>query len=336
MKQLRKLLFPFSALYYTGVWIRNKLYDRGVFRSQEYEFPLICVGNLSTGGTGKTPMTEFLIRLLRDRTQLGVLSRGYGRKTKGYIKLENTHTAIEVGDEPLQYATKYNDLQVAVCEDRSLGISLLKAEKISPEVILLDDAFQHRKVTPRFSILLTSYSELFYEDYVLPAGNLRDLRNQAKRAQAIVVTKCPANITKEERTAIRSKISKYADSTVYFAGIGYDNTVYGELDNIPLSGLASQQITLVTGIANPVPLLSFLKDKKISYTHRRYRDHHNFTSKDIATLDKCSCILTTEKDFMRLRSRLTHSNVFFLPMELIFLGEDSGAFTKRILEVIRA
>ena len=332
MKYLRKLLFPFSALYYAGIWLRNFFFDKGFFYSRSYNFPLLCVGNLSTGGTGKTPMTEYLIRLLKDKTSLGVLSRGYGRITKGYIKVNGSYDAISVGDEPLQYATKFDAIEVAVCEDRITGIKALRDEQVSPAVILLDDAFQHRKVTPGFSVLLTSYSELFYEDYVLPSGNLRDVRHQARRADAIVVTKCPPTLAIKEKNLIRANVARYADSPVYFAAIQYNDYVYGGKNRRSLSIFEDKQVTLVTGIANPDPLLTYLNDQNITYTHKRYRDHYNFTSDDIEYLKQCSCILTTEKDYMRLSPQLPNQEVYYIPIKTVFLENDGALFDKSILD----
>ena len=330
MKHLRKLLFPFSAVYYCVVWVRNFCFDRKLCVSKSYSFPLICIGNLSTGGTGKTPMTEYMIRLLKDRTSLGVLSRGYGRKTKGYIEVDALHTATEVGDEPLQYASKFKGVRVAVCEDRKTGITQLRSDKPKPELILLDDAFQHRKVSAGFNIVLTSYKELFYKDYVLPVGNLRDIRKQAKRAEAIVVTKCPPTISEREKQEIRTKILRYSNSPVYFTTIDYDQTARHKQEDVAITALKDEDVTLVTGIANPVPLLNFLESKDVTYTHKKYRDHYNFTPSDIAYLKKCSCILTTEKDYMRLKSILTHDNLYYLPITVRFLGDDAVVFEKMI------
>lgn len=334
MKHLRKLLFPFSALYYGGIWVRNFCYDKGLFSSNSYDFPVICVGNLSTGGTGKTPMTEYLIRLLKDKTSLGVLSRGYGRKTRGFMMVEDTHSAIKVGDEPLQYASKFNDVQVAVCEDRSTGIKKLRDEVMPPDAIVLDDAFQHRKVTAGFSVLLSAYQELFYKDYLLPAGNLRDLRVQARRAQAIVITKCPISISLQEKTLIHQKVERYSKSPVYFASIAYSEMVFNRDNKVALSSLKNKELTVVTGIANPQPLVHFLKSKNMSFEHKRYPDHYHFRDSDIYKLQQCSCILTTEKDYMRLQSRVAHRDIYYIPIETTFLDNDSDRFDKAILDFV--
>lgn len=333
MKQLRKLLFPFSVIYYCIVWVRNFLFDSGFWKSQKYDFPLISIGNLSTGGTGKTPMTEFLIRLLKDRYSLGVLSRGYGRSTTGYRVVSKKDDASEVGDEPLQYRLKFDSITVAVCEDRRTGISHLRKEESKPEVIVLDDAYQHRKVKAGFSILLTSYGDLFYNDYVLPAGNLRESRKGANRAQVTIVTKCPESIGPKERIQIKSKILKYTTGSVYFTTITYSTSICNDTKNKELSSLLNTQITLVTGIANPQPLLEFLDMNKINYHHNKYRDHHNFTLSEIAVLEKSSFILTTEKDYMRLKSQIKHDSIFYLPIKVSFLeAAASREFEQDILD----
>ena len=336
MKHLRKLLFPFAAIYYVVVFLRNTLYDKGIFKSKRYDFPVLCIGNLSTGGTGKTPMTEYVLRLLKDKTKAGVLSRGYGRKTKGFIGVTSSHTALEVGDEPLQYATKFKDVAVAVCEDRRTGIEKMRNADDAPSVIVLDDAFQHRKVQAGYSILLTSYDSLFSTDFALPVGNLRESRYGAKRANAIVVTKCPIDLSSRHKERVKRQLLKYARTVpTYFTTVQYDEKVYSNKDTITLSQLSNQEITLVTGIANPAPLLDYLKKKNIRYTHRQYRDHHNFTTGEIAALEKSLCILTTEKDYMRLQTHITGTPMYYLPIQVSFIDDRiEDTLAKRILDFL--
>jgi len=336
MKHLRKLLFPFAAIYYVVAFLRNTLYDNGVWQSTSYDFPLICIGNLSTGGTGKTPMTEYVIRLLKDRTSVGVLSRGYGRKTSGFIAVTPEHSALEVGDEPLQYATKFMDVAIAVCEDRRAGIQKMRGEDMAPSVIVLDDAYQHRKIKAGYAILLTSYDSLFSSDFVLPAGNLREARSGAKRAQAIIVTKCPANLSKKEREEIKAYLSKYASETVYFTSIQYDEMVCNERGTTSLSAISNKEITLVTGIANPTPLLKHLHEKNLIFAHKKYGDHHNFTTTEITALEKCACILTTEKDYMRLKSLVKTPAIYYLPIQVSFLDDGKGSLDKAILDFVNS
>ena len=335
MKHLRKLLFPFAAIYYVVVWIRNYLFDSGIWKSIEYGFPVICVGNLSVGGTGKTPMTEFLIRLLKEKYSVGVLSRGYGRSTSGYKLVDSAHKVKDVGDEPLQYRSKFDNITVAVCEDRREGIQQLRSEMSMPEIIVLDDAFQHRKVRAGFSILLTPYNELFYNDYVLPAGNLRESRRGAKRAQVVIVSKCPDSLSVKEQSIVRKQINKYSHSPVYFTTIDYSTTIYGEQGTMALKDIPKTGVTLVTGIAKPGPLLKFLESQNVTFSHKQYRDHHNFTSSELADLEKFSFILTTEKDYMRLNSNLKNTNLYYLPIEVRFLNGEHNLFAKGILDFAR-
>ncbi len=336
MKYLRKLLFPFAAIYYVVVCLRNALYNTGVWKSKTYDFPIVCVGNLSTGGTGKTPMTEYVIRLLKDSKSLGVLSRGYGRKTKGFIAVKPEHTALEVGDEPLQYATKFRDIEVAVCEDRRTGIQNMRSDNPAPSVIVLDDAFQHRKVQAGFSMLLTSYSSLFNTDFVLPVGNLRESRRGAKRAQAVIVTKCPTDLSQKQRARIAKELEKYTKEEIYFTTITYDSQVYSPGSAISLSDLSHKDIVLVTGIANPNPLLDYLNECDLNYTHKRYSDHHNFTTAELEELEKCSCILTTEKDYMRLQSLIKKPQIYYLPIQVSFLGRGKNRLDKKIIEFVNS
>ncbi len=332
MKHLRKLLFPFATIYYVVVWIRNYLFDSGVWKSKEYDFPLICVGNLSVGGTGKTPMTEFLIRLLKEKYSLGILSRGYGRSTSGYKLVDRVHKAKEVGDEPLQYRSKFDNITVAVCEDRREGIQQLRSEMSMPDVILLDDAFQHRKVKAGYNILLSSFDDLFTIDYVLPAGDLRESRSGAKRAQSLVITKCPLDLERNKMNAIKLKIQKYYTGPIYFSTITYNKIVYSQDHSMQLEELLGKKITLVTGIANPSPLLDFLTEAGLNYEHKAFKDHHNFTSREIVSLEKNSFILTTEKDYMRLKSKLSQTDLYYLPIGIDFLNEEREVFKNDILD----
>ena len=258
MKFIRIILFPFVPIYFLVTWFRNLAYDKGWFKSVSYDFPVICVGNLSAGGTGKTPMVEYLIRLLKDETNLATLSRGYGRKTKGFLLAENNITATELGDEPFQFYHKFKDeITVAVDEDRQHGIAALRTLKSKPEVVILDDAFQHRKVKAGYNILLTTYANLYVDDFVLPTGNLREPKKGAKRANIIVVTKCPELLSQEEKEAIVLKLKPKVYQHVFFSHIGYNDSVLNETEKVGLNALKS--FTLVTGIANAKPLVNYLK-----------------------------------------------------------------------------
>jgi len=328
MKMLRKLLLPFSILYGIIVWLRNKLYDWGVKKSIKFEVPVICVGNLSVGGTGKSPMIEYLIRLLKQENKVATLSRGYKRESEGFYLLKGNENAANVGDEPLQFKTKFPTIQVAVDEERVRGISNLLQLKNAPQIILLDDAFQHRKVTPSFSILLTPYNDLYIDDLILPAGNLRESKIGAKRADAIVVTKCPNNMNSQQMEKITGRLKKKVDLPVFFSAITYGKIIFN-LENTTKTLKDVKRFTLVTGIANPTPLISYLKKEGLVFEHLQYPDHYNFRKNDIEKLEQLEFILTTEKDFMRLKNQLSSENLFYIPIEIEILN-NANSFKKLI------
>lgn len=333
MKHLRKILFPFAALYYVITLIRNKAYDWNIFSYKEYTIPIICVGNLNTGGTGKSPMTEYLVRLVKQKKTTATLSRGYGRKTKGYRIVKSDSLAENVGDEPLQFARKFEDITVAVCEDRQTGISTLLELKPSLDLIILDDAYQHRKVKAGFQIVLTAYGDLYVSDYILPVGNLRESRKGASRAQIIIVTKCPNNLSILEREKIVKEINPLKHQTVYFTTINYGETLIGKHSTTSFAQIENKKITLVTGIANPKPFVEYLKNRGLSFDHKVYGDHHNFALSEIKTLESCECIITTEKDYVRLHPLLVNKELFYLPIEAQFIT-NGNAFDKQILHFI--
>lgn len=322
MKFIRIILFPFVPIYFLVTWFRNLAYDKGWFKSMSYDFPVVCVGNLSAGGTGKTPMVEYLIRLLKDKTKLATLSRGYGRKTKGFLLAKDNITATELGDEPFQFYHKFKDeITVAVDEDRQHGIVTLRALKIKPEVVILDDAFQHRKVKAGYNILLTTYANLYVDDFVLPTGNLREPKKGAKRANIIVVTKCPELLSQEEKEAIVLKLKPNVYQHVFFSHIGYNDSVLNETEKVSLKELKS--FTLVTGIANAKPLVDYLKSQQLDFNHIEFKDHHNFTADDIKRLSKLDSIITTEKDYMRLKNEaILKDKLYFLPIITVIDNSD--------------
>lgn len=323
MKLLRNLLFPFSVLYGWVTGFRNFLYNKGLFESREYKTPLVCVGNLSVGGTGKSPMIEYLISFLKDEYRIAVLSRGYKRETKGFLEVAETHTAIEVGDEPLQFKKKYPQMTVAVCADRRTGIEKLEEKA---DVILLDDAFQHRKVKAAINILLTPFHDLFIEDHLLPTGTLREPRSGSKRAHCLVVTKCPPRVPYAKLQEIELRMPIYNHQKLYFSAIGYASQIFSASETLPLHYLQDKSFTLVTGIADPSPLIQFLTEKNFRFTHERFPDHHNFSATDITLLQQKEIILTTEKDFMRLQSKIEKFAMYYLPIETVILKEQATFF----------
>jgi len=305
MQMLRWLLYPVSLIYGSVTFLRNKLYDWGFFTPYNIPGKSICVGNLSTGGTGKTPHVAYLAALFRDRTDTVILSRGYGRKTSGFLWVSEFSKSFEAGDEPLYYARKFENVKVAVCESRVEGVRRIQREHPLTSLIILDDAFQHRAVKTGFSILLTDHSRPFYRDHMLPTGNLREWRIGKKRADCVIVTKCPKDLDLAARNEIKKSLS-FAPEKVFFSRIAYGKPVAFTQERA-----TSVNVLLVTGIANASPLLNHLR-QSFHVKHLEYADHYAFTSADIQEIHQKfdtfatepTIILTTEKDFMRLKDRV--------------------------------
>lgn len=332
MNLIRNIVFPFVPVYYAVTSLRNTMYDLGIKKSTSYDFPVICVGNLSVGGTGKTPMIEYLIKLLKDDNKVATLSRGYKRKTKGFQLADEFSSAESLGDEPFQFYNKFKKkVLVAVDANRTNGIKQLKQLKNSPDVILLDDAFQHRKVKAGFNILLTTYNNPYFSDFVLPTGNLREPRSGAKRANIIVVTKCPETISVIEKQSFLEKISPETNQHVFFSSISYSEDVISDENKIDINALTN--FTLVTGIANANPLVNFLKQKKLQFEHLNFKDHHEFAEHDISVLETKKLIVTTEKDFMRLKQYDTlKAKLFYLPITVTL--DDNLGFDRLIKDFV--
>ena len=318
---MRFLLLPFAILYGLGVRLRHFLYDRGWLSSKRYPFPIVCVGNLAVGGTGKTPMVEYLVRLL-GQEQVAILSRGYRRKTRGFVLADDSATAMTLGDEPYQYHRKFPRATVAVCESRQEGIERL-LENPHFKHIILDDAFQHRKVQAGTNPLLTSYDKLYTQDFLLPVGSLRDIRSRARKAQIIIVTKCP-ELTQAEQEKIIQQLKPLPSQKVYFTSIAYSDRVYSHEDSQALKDFIATPFTLVTGIANPTPLVDFLEKQGASFEHLAYSDHHHFSNRELELLRQKGRILTTEKDYVRLEGAL--STLYYLPIETQFLNDQRLIF----------
>ncbi|WP_248723724.1 tetraacyldisaccharide 4'-kinase [Seonamhaeicola sp. ML3] len=316
MKIIRYIAFPFVPAYYLVTCLRNKLYDSGIKKSTVYDVPVICVGNLSVGGTGKTPMIEYLINLLKTDFRVATLSRGYKRKTQGFQLADENSNAESIGDEPFQFYNKFKgEIMVSVDADRNNGIKNLLSQEKSPEVILLDDAFQHRKVKAGFNILLTTYSKPYFNDIVLPTGDLREPRSGAQRADVIVVTKCPDNLSDSDKQDYLERIKPKDNQDVFFSSIVYSDEVVCKGQGIKLEELP--EFTLVTGIANASPMLEFLNTQGCIYKHLNYKDHHEFSKNDIQNLEKEDLIVTTEKDFMRLKQyESLKEKLYYLPIKV--------------------
>lgn len=318
---LRKILFPLAFLYWLITFTRNWLYDKGIFKSSSFDIPIIAVGNLSVGGTGKTPQIEYLIRLFSKNYKVAVLSRGYKRTTEGFILADEKATASSIGDEPFQFYSKFPNIQVAVDANRKNGIENLLQLSNKPDVILLDDAFQHRKVKAGFYILLTAYDDLFCDDYILPFGNLREPSSGKKRADMIIVTKCPNDLSEIAQQKIREKLK--VKQQVFFTTIQYDDYVYGNDTQLLVSEIQSESKLLVAGIAKPKLFFDFLKNETDETLV--FPDHHHFSKQDceqILVKANGRKIITTEKDFVRLNGLLPKAQLFYLPIKSAFLNKN--------------
>ena len=331
MNILRKLLLPFSLLYGSILALRNLCYDKGWFKSKSYAIPIICVGNLSIGGTGKSPMIEYLISFLKEDYKVAVLSRGYKRNTSGFRDVLINSKAEDVGDEPLQIKRKFPEVMVAVCADRQEGIEKIR---IKANVILLDDAFQHRKVSASTNILLTTFDDLYVHDMVLPAGNLRESKRGAKRADLVMVTKCPEKHSHAKLQEIQYILNLKPPQKIYFSKISYDDSICGISKTLPLNYLLNKNFTLVTGIANSKPLVEFLKQNQFNFEHKKFPDHHHFSNSEIKNFKEKEIILTTEKDFVRLEPRLNKSAIYYLPIKTAILNEQEKFFKEYIINEI--
>lgn len=344
LKSFRYLLFPFSLIYGACILLRNFLFDKGILKSSSFNFPLICVGNLATGGTGKTPMTEYLAALLKVKYKTATLSRGYKRKTKGFAIAGPTTTAIDIGDEPMQFHLKFPDVTVAVGEERLVAIPQLLHEKPDTQVIILDDAFQHRSVRAGLNILLTEYNNLFSRDLMMPAGDLRDVKSGKKRAHIIIVTKCKADLSTEEKESIKKSLGVTDAQHIFFTEILYARPYHMFTDE-PGNINSSTDLLLVTGIANPKPMKDFLSKHVRSYEMLRYADHHIFSSDDLRDIQihfddlpaTKRMIMTTEKDAVRLtkfKNELRAYPIYVLPVKHSFLFGEAKAFDKLILDFV--
>ena len=339
MRLLTPLLYPFGVVYHVITTIRNRLYDTGRKPSAVFNLPIIGVGNLSTGGTGKTPMIEYLIHLFDGRYRIATLSRGYGRKTKGIRIAGQGDNASTVGDEPFQFYRKFhNKIVVAVGEERVFAVPHILDQYPDVNLILLDDAFQHRRIKPSFQILLTDYNHLFVNDYLLPAGRLREGRSGASRADAIVVTKCPSNISDEKMMEISSAIRKYSRKAVFFATVSYGN-IHAVSHASPYR---PENIVLVSGIAHPGPLEKYVSNNHKLIRHFVFRDHHDYTERELihiceTAIKANAVVLTTEKDLVKMDLEIFRKSsvpLFYLPIEIQFL-KNGKEFDEMVLNAVR-
>ncbi|MCG9793018.1 tetraacyldisaccharide 4'-kinase [Flavobacterium algicola] len=322
MKTVRKLLFPFSLLYGVILAIRNFLFDKEILKSNSFSLPIIAVGNLSVGGTGKTPQIEYLVRILCDNYKVATLSRGYKRQSEGFILADETSNAVTMGDEPFQYYKKFPKIQVAVDVDRSNGIRQLLIQNSIPEIILLDDAYQHRKVKAGLYILLTSFGNLYVDDFILPMGNLRESCSGDRRAKIIIVTKCPPLLSRKEQENIADKLNLNQKQELYFSSIKYGTEVFNASRQLTVASLESVEKVLLAGIANPKPFFDYLKrEDDICLT---YSDHHNFSDQDLLSIQSKAggrLIITTEKDYVRLKDSILKDQLYYLPIQTVLLAD---------------
>ncbi|HMH23811.1 MAG TPA: tetraacyldisaccharide 4'-kinase [Puia sp.] len=344
LKPIRILLFPLSLVYALIIRIRNWCYDKNILVSTSFNLPIICIGNVAVGGTGKSPMVEFLVRSLKDRFEIAVLSRGYKRKTRGYALADGNATALDIGDEPMQFHSKFPGVTIAVGEERMVAIPQLLHDRPETQAIVLDDAFQHRAVKAGLNVMLTDYSNLFTRDWYLPSGDLRDSPSSYRRADLIIVTKCREELGEEERKEIVAEIEPRDHQQVFFSAIRYGQPYHiTKGEKAQVNGRV--EVLLVTGIANPAPLKKWLNEKSKTYYELSYSDHHIFTIDDLNTITRRfsgitahnKIILTTEKDAVRLvkfRQELESWPIYVIPIEPRFLFGEEPRFTDLIVKFI--
>ncbi|MFZ1703809.1 MAG: tetraacyldisaccharide 4'-kinase [Saprospiraceae bacterium] len=346
-KLFQILLIPFSLLYGGIISLRDMMYETGLLKSSKFNLPVISVGNLSIGGAGKSPHIEYLVSIFQDYLDLGILSRGYKRETTGFRLVSTTDTALTVGDEPLQFKKKFKDVVVAVDENRALGIPMMLGQYPNIQTILLDDAFQHRQVAPGLNILLTPYDHLFTRDYLLPSGRLREWRSAYKRADIILITKCPDEVSPEKRHTILQEINPLSHQKLFFSKFEYDYPYhfYNAQYRIKLDD--DLDIILISAIANTSYLEDYLNTKVKNIHSMEFEDHHQFTHGDIDYLiqkykalpEKRKLILTTEKDATRLEpfNDILYQNqipIFIQPARVVFLDNDKHEFDATVKDFL--
>ena len=324
MKKLKFLLYPLSLIYWLYTSFRNFLFDLGIIDSIVYKIPTIGVGNLSTGGTGKSIVVDYIIEKHKHKNKITTLSRGYNRNTKGFIQASNMSTAYEIGDEPFQFYSKHPEINVVVCEDRRKGMNIILKNLPDTDLCIWDDVFQHRFVKPGLMILTTTFQYPFYKDEILPVGNLRENISSAKRADFIVVTKCPDNLSKKDKNLFIQSLNPVENQKVFFSSLTYLQKIKSQSEEIDIDVLKDDNFILVTGIADSSYLVNFLKLKDLKFKHLKYSDHYNFNKSSIDKISELSLnkkILTTEKDFGRLNPKINNRDIFYIEVGLKFPNE---------------
>ena len=332
------LLYPLSLIYNLYTSFRNFLFDLGIIDSIEYKIPTIGIGNLSTGGTGKSIVVDYIIGKFKNKNKITTLSRGYNRNTKGFIQASNMSTAYEIGDEPFQFYSKHPEINVVVCEDRRKGMNIILKNLPDTDLCIWDDVFQHRFVKPGLMILTTTFQYPFYKDEILPVGNLRENIRSAKRADLIVVTKCPDNLSPKDKISFLESLNPNDNQKVFFSCLTYMQKIKSDSQEVDIDVLEDVDFILVTGIADSSYLVNFLNNKALKFKHLKYSDHYNFNKSSIDKITGLSLnkiILTTEKDFGRLRPKINNRDMYYIEVGLKFPKEiNEYNFDKNIEDYI--
>ena len=338
MKNLKFLLYPLSLIYRLYSSFRNFLFDLGIIDSIVYKIPTIGIGNLSTGGTGKSIVVDYIIEKHKNKSKITTLSRGYNRNTKGFVQASKKSSAYEIGDEPFQFYSKHPEINVVVCEDRRKGMNIILKNLPNTDLCIWDDVFQHRFVKPGLMILTTTFQYPFYEDEILPIGNLREDKSSSKRADFIVVTKCPDNLSKKDKELFIKSLNPLDNQKVFFSSLTYLKKIKSESEEIEIDVLKDDDFILVTGIADSSYLVNFLKSKGLKFKHLKYSDHYNFNKSSINKITELSInkkILTTEKDFGRLTPKINDRDIYYIEVGLEFPAEiNDNDFDSNIEEYI--
>lgn len=349
---IKILLYPLSWLYGIGVYLRNAMYNMNLLKSKEFDVPVISIGNITVGGTGKTPHVEYLVQLLKDKFEVVTLSRGYKRQTKGFKFVETSSTALEVGDEPLQIKHHFPNNIISVCENRVEGVEKLlnPDNEIIPDVVILDDAFQHRRIIPGINILLIDYNRPINNDHLLPLGRLREGVSQMRRANIVIFTKCPDEVTPIKRRILQKDIGLYPYQSMFFTTLEYDKlkpVFSGKQLDKSFYEKKEYSILIVTGIAFPKLVHDYVTKFSERTKIMTYPDHYNYTVEDIQLMirnleslpGEKKVIITTEKDSMRLKDRddlpeIFKDSLYFLPAKVKFLENEGKEFNKKILNYV--
>ena len=324
MKKLKFLLYPLSVFYSIYSSFRNLLFDIGIIDSIEYKIPSIGIGNISTGGTGKSIIVDYIIEKFKTTKKITTLSRGYNRKTKGYVHASESSNAYEIGDEPFQFFSKHPEINVVVCEDRRKGMNIILNNLPNTELCIWDDVFQHRFVKPGLMILATTFQYPFYKDEILPIGNLRENKESSKRADLILVTKCPEDLKTKDKEMFIEALNPTDNQKVFFSTLTYKQTIKSNSGEVNIDTLGEGDFILVTGIADSSHLVNFLKSKDFNFKHLKYSDHYNFNKSSIDKIRGLSndkIVLTTEKDFGRLSPKINDREIYYIEVSMKFNTE---------------